>query len=47
MPVRTTRSEKLDIRLTHNARRALQVAAAASHRSCWRASWRVPMSLSI
>ena len=29
MPVRTTRSEKLDLRLTRNAKRALQ--AAASH----------------
>jgi len=33
MPVRTTRSEKLDLRLTPNAKRALQAAAAASHRS--------------
>ena len=33
MPVRTTRSEKLDLRLTRNAKRALQAAAAASHRS--------------
>jgi uncharacterized protein (DUF1778 family) len=33
MPVRTTRSEKLDLRLTRNAKRALQAAAAVSHRS--------------
>ena len=33
MPARTTRSEKLDLRLTPNAKRALQAAAAASHRS--------------
>jgi uncharacterized protein (DUF1778 family) len=33
MAVRTTRSEKLDLRLTRNAKRALQAAAAASHRS--------------
>jgi uncharacterized protein (DUF1778 family) len=33
MPARTTRSEKLDLRLTRNAKRALQAAAAASHRS--------------
>jgi uncharacterized protein (DUF1778 family) len=33
MPVRTRRSEKLDLRLTRNAKRALQAAAAASHRS--------------
>jgi uncharacterized protein (DUF1778 family) len=33
MPSRTTRSEKLDLRLTRNAKRALQAAAAASHRS--------------
>jgi uncharacterized protein (DUF1778 family) len=33
MPLRTTRSEKLDLRLTRNAKRALQAAAAVSHRS--------------
>jgi uncharacterized protein (DUF1778 family) len=33
MPLRTTRTEKLDLRLTQNAKRALQVAAAAAHRS--------------
>ena len=33
MPARTTRSEKLDLRLTPNAKRTLQAAAAASHRS--------------
>src|SRR5258707_14097383 len=33
MPAPTTRSEKLDLRLTPNAKRALQAAAAASHRS--------------
>lgn len=33
MPVRTTRSEKLDLRLTREAKRALQAAAAASRRS--------------
>jgi uncharacterized protein (DUF1778 family) len=33
MPVRATRSEKLDLRLTRNTKRALQAAAAASHRS--------------
>jgi uncharacterized protein (DUF1778 family) len=33
MATRTTRSEKLDLRLTKNAKRALQAAAAASHRS--------------
>jgi uncharacterized protein (DUF1778 family) len=33
MPVRTTRSEKLDLRLTRSAKRALQAAAAASRRS--------------
>jgi uncharacterized protein (DUF1778 family) len=33
MAVRTTRSEKLDLRLTRNAKRTLQAAAAASHRS--------------
>ena len=33
MPTRTTRSEKLDLRLTRNAKRALQAAAAVSHRS--------------
>jgi uncharacterized protein (DUF1778 family) len=33
MPTRTIRSEKLDLRLTRDAKRALQAAAAASHRS--------------
>lgn len=33
MPPRTTRSEKLDLRLTRQAKRTLQAAAAASHRS--------------
>src|SRR5690348_15556170 len=33
MQVRTTRSEKLDLRLTRNAKRTLQAAAAASRRS--------------
>ena len=33
MLTRTTRSEKLDLRLTPDAKRALQAAAAASHRS--------------
>ena len=33
MPTRTTRTEKLDLRLTRPAKRALQAAAAASHRS--------------
>jgi uncharacterized protein (DUF1778 family) len=33
MAIRTTRSEKLDLRLTRNAKRALQAAAAVSHRS--------------
>lgn len=33
MPARSTRSEKLDLRLTSNAKRTLQAAAAASHRS--------------
>ena len=33
MATRTTRSEKLDLRLTKNAKRALQAAASASHRS--------------
>ena len=33
MASRTTRSEKLDLRLTRNAKRALQAAAAAAHRS--------------
>lgn len=33
MATRTTRSEKLDLRLTRNAKRTLQAAAAASHRS--------------
>jgi uncharacterized protein (DUF1778 family) len=33
MATRTTRSEKLDLRLTRNAKRALKAAAAVSHRS--------------
>ncbi len=33
MPGRTTRSEKLDLRLTPDAKRTLQAAATASHRS--------------
>jgi uncharacterized protein (DUF1778 family) len=33
MPVRTTRTEKLDLRLTRNAKRALQAAAVTTHRS--------------
>ena len=33
MPARTTRSEKLDLRLTRNAKRTLQAAAAVAHRS--------------
>jgi len=33
MPARTTRSEKLDLRLTRQAKRTLQAAAAVSHRS--------------
>jgi uncharacterized protein (DUF1778 family) len=33
VPARITRSEKLDLRLTRNAKRALRAAAAASHRS--------------
>ena len=33
MPTRTTRSEKLDLRITPEAKRALQAAALASHRS--------------
>ena len=33
MPSRTTRSEKLDLRLTRQAKRTLQAAAAASRRS--------------
>ena len=33
MPVRIKRSEKLDLRLTRSAKRALQAAAAVSHRS--------------
>ncbi len=33
MPAGTTRSEKLDLRLTRNAKRTLQAAAAASRRS--------------
>ncbi|MGA2185431.1 MAG: DUF1778 domain-containing protein [Bryobacteraceae bacterium] len=33
MPAQTTRSEKLDLRLTREAKLALQAAAAASRRS--------------
>ena len=33
MSSRPTRSEKLDLRLTSDAKRALQAAAAAAHRS--------------
>ncbi len=33
MPSHTTRTEKLDLRLTRQAKRALRAAAAASHRS--------------
>ena len=33
MPARTARSEKLDLRLTRNAKRTLQAAAAVAHRS--------------
>ena len=33
MPSRTTRTEKLDLRLTPQAKRALQTAAAVAHRS--------------
>lgn len=33
MPARATRSEKLDLRLTRDAKRALQAAAAVSRRS--------------
>jgi uncharacterized protein (DUF1778 family) len=33
MPARTTRSEKLDLRITRDAKRALQAAAAVTHRS--------------
>lgn len=33
MAIRHTRSEKLDLRLTRAAKRTLQVAAAATHRS--------------
>ena len=33
MPSRTTRTEKLDLRLTRNAKRTLQAAAAVAHRS--------------
>ena len=33
MATRPTRSEKLHLRLTRNAKRALQAAAAVSHRS--------------
>jgi uncharacterized protein (DUF1778 family) len=33
MPIRTTRTEKLDLRLTRDAKRALQAAAGVAHRS--------------
>jgi len=33
MPARATRSEKLDLRITPDAKLALQAAAAAAHRS--------------
>jgi uncharacterized protein (DUF1778 family) len=33
MPAQTTRSQKLDLRLTPSAKRALQAAAAVAHRS--------------
>jgi uncharacterized protein (DUF1778 family) len=33
MQARTKRTEKLDLRLTRNAKKALQAAATASHRS--------------
>ena len=33
MPARAPKSEKLDLRLTRQAKRTLQTAAAASHRS--------------
>jgi uncharacterized protein (DUF1778 family) len=33
MATRTIRSEKLDLRLTRNAKRTLQAAAVAAHRS--------------
>jgi uncharacterized protein (DUF1778 family) len=33
MPSHTKRTEKLDLRLTRNAKRALQAAAAVAHRS--------------
>jgi uncharacterized protein (DUF1778 family) len=33
MPARATRSEKLDLRLTRDAKLALQAAAAVAHRS--------------
>ena len=33
MPNQETRNEKLDLRLTPSAKRALQVAAVAAHRS--------------
>jgi uncharacterized protein (DUF1778 family) len=33
MPTRSTRSEKLDLRLTREAKRALRAAAAVAHRS--------------
>jgi uncharacterized protein (DUF1778 family) len=33
MAARVTRSEKLDLRLTRNAKRALQAASAVAHRS--------------
>ena len=43
---RTTRSEKLDLRVTRGAKQALQAAAAASHRSVsefvLRARWHEP-----
>ncbi|HVW11910.1 MAG TPA: DUF1778 domain-containing protein [Bryobacteraceae bacterium] len=33
MPLRATRSEKLDLRLTRQAKRTLQAAATVAHRS--------------
>lgn len=33
MPVRTNRTEKLDLRLTANAKRALESAAQATHKT--------------
>jgi uncharacterized protein (DUF1778 family) len=33
MPSHTTRSEKLDLRLTRHAKRSLRAAAAVAHRS--------------